>query len=997
MLARRALVATRVTADAVDRSASTSYRRDAATVAAVLAAVIGIVFAPFLVGGGTLMMASHDVASIYPTGAVPGERPTIIARVQRTFDYSPGWQDEPDVGVEHRLWRGGSLPFWNPYQGLGAPLAAAMQPQPFFPLRVLEALHPGPTVHDWFVVARLFVAGFFAGAFVLLFAGRAAAVTASVACAFTGYFGSYYDMPHLSVETLLPALLWATELVVRRPNASRTALLAAIAGLDVLGGMPESTLLAYTVAGAYAAVRVCMLRRDGRVVGRIIALAGAGALGAALAAVVVLPFVEYLPQSYDTHQPANTGGAFVGLAVDACLPQCLVQHIAPLAFGPPWNNILTGFDGQTDNQGGFGLVVIWLGLLATFRSLGALAARRARALDGVVVFLACVTFLLIAKRFGFPPVQWIGALPGYRLVVFLKYAESPAGVCAAMLAGFGVDALRRALAEARRYPLVDVLVLALAAFAYAAGRNAVPPEAAHAGYFYGAIALTIGAFAVAIGARELARRGTVSARAAIVAVMSCVAIEATGSYMLPMLYVATTPQPPANPYADDAQSFIATIAPPLERDHMRVLGAYGIFFGNWAGSFGLRAVNSVDAMYPHHFLRFVADFSPPSAQVNDLSGNNVPDLGSDLGRRWLALSSIEYIVEPRHATPPLQPTSLLAHLWDQNADRVGAADLSRVNLGTMRTAGITKLTLFEHPPYDGITYRTRVDARAPIFAVDAAIAPSAYLEHDCAAPVAFRLEASDAAGVPIAVRRAYLDPKRRAADRGWTPLRIDLSRFAGREVVLRFGTAPGPAHDLCNAWAHWGDPRFVDASGRGVRVPPRSPFEVHARRDATILRYRDAMPRATIARDVRSVATDADAGALLRSPSFDVRHAIVVARDPGVVVPSVHASCAGGNDRLTFAADRPERVAIDATLACDGVVVLHDTWFPGWVARVDGADAPVLRADETLRAVAVPAGSHRVVFSYESRAVRAGELVSCIAAIAIVLLPFAGRVARLGR
>ena len=46
------------------------------------------------------------------------------------------------------------------------------------------------------------------------------------------------------------------------------------------------------------------------------------------------------------------------------------------------------------------------------------------------------------------------------------------------------------------------------------------------------------------------------------------------------------------------------------------------------------------------------------------------------------------------------------------------------------------------------------------------------------------------------------------------------------------------------------------------------------------------------------------------------------------------------------------------------MLALHDTWYPGWVAEIDGKRAPILRADVLFRGVEVPAGRHRVVFRY---------------------------------
>lgn len=61
----------------------------------------------------------------------------------------------------------------------------------------------------------------------------------------------------------------------------------------------------------------------------------------------------------------------------------------------------------------------------------------------------------------------------------------------------------------------------------------------------------------------------------------------------------------------------------------------------------------------------------------------------------------------------------------------------------------------------------------------------------------------------------------------------------------------------------------------------------------------------------------------------------------------------------------PGTVEIDVDAPRAGIVVLHDLYYPGWTARVDGRRVPVLRADILFRAAEVPAGRHNVEFRFE--------------------------------
>ena len=81
----------------------------------------------------------------------------------------------------------------------------------------------------------------------------------------------------------------------------------------------------------------------------------------------------------------------------------------------------------------------------------------------------------------------------------------------------------------------------------------------------------------------------------------------------------------------------------------------------------------------------------------------------------------------------------------------------------------------------------------------------------------------------------------------------------------------------------------------------------------------------------------------------------------------------------TVIVDEPERIIVETDAARPGLLVLTDTFYPGWRATVDGAPATLLRANYLFRAVHVPAGAHRVEFTYDPAPFRRGLLVSSLA------------------
>jgi hypothetical protein len=81
---------------------------------------------------------------------------------------------------------------------------------------------------------------------------------------------------------------------------------------------------------------------------------------------------------------------------------------------------------------------------------------------------------------------------------------------------------------------------------------------------------------------------------------------------------------------------------------------------------------------------------------------------------------------------------------------------------------------------------------------------------------------------------------------------------------------------------------------------------------------------------------------------------------------------------------------VEANTDAPAWLVLTDTWFPGWRARVDGDETPVLRAHHAFRAVALPPGRHDVELAFRPRGLVLGAIVSGLA-LAVVLALALGR------
>ncbi|MEO8590490.1 MAG: hypothetical protein ABI432_14030, partial [Flavobacteriales bacterium] len=84
---------------------------------------------------------------------------------------------------------------------------------------------------------------------------------------------------------------------------------------------------------------------------------------------------------------------------------------------------------------------------------------------------------------------------------------------------------------------------------------------------------------------------------------------------------------------------------------------------------------------------------------------------------------------------------------------------------------------------------------------------------------------------------------------------------------------------------------------------------------------------------------------------------------------------------------RTNQITYTVRSAQGGVVVFSEIWYGSdWKASIDGQPADHVRADYVLRAMAVPAGEHKVVFKIESKAYTTSRPIMLGGSILVLLL-----------
>ena len=291
------------------------------------------------------------------------------------------------------------LPWWNPYEGTGAPLAGEMQSAALFPPTLLTLISNGQMYEHMLLEILAGIATFLL--LRRLSVNRWAAAAAGVAFALNGTFAW---LSHATVNPIafLPLLLLGIEVAYTAALEGRRGgwwLIAVALALSLYAGFPEVAYIDGLLGVFWLAWRCASVPRDRL---RALLVKGfAGALGAALlSAPLAIAALDYV-----SHGNLGLHGSGT-LGSDQLPSQALPQLVLPYVYGPIFD-----FTGR-----GLQLAKIWGavgGYLNTSLILFGLIGLFGRRHRGLRIALLIWIVLAIARMYGEPPLlgHVLGVLP----------------------------------------------------------------------------------------------------------------------------------------------------------------------------------------------------------------------------------------------------------------------------------------------------------------------------------------------------------------------------------------------------------------------------------------------------------------------------------------------------------------------------------------------------------------------------------------------------------
>lgn len=137
-----------------------------------------------------------------------------------------------------------------------------------------------------------------------------------------------------------------------------------------------------------------------------------------------------------------------------------------------------------------------------------------------------------------------------------------------------------------------------------------------------------------------------------------------------------------------------------------------------------------------------------------------------------------------------------------------------------------------------------------------------------------------------------------------------------------------------------------------------------------IFENKKSLPRAFFVSDYRVVNTSQEFEKEFFSNSFYPKETVLLSEDP-----SIPALVSGEATIVSYVSNK---VVIKTNGMSKGMLVLTDTYYPGWKAEIDGKETHIYKADYVFRGVIVPAGKHTITFTFSPMSFKIGILLSTL-------------------
>jgi hypothetical protein len=162
-----------------------------------------------------------------------------------------------------------------------------------------------------------------------------------------------------------------------------------------------------------------------------------------------------------------------------------------------------------------------------------------------------------------------------------------------------------------------------------------------------------------------------------------------------------------------------------------------------------------------------------------------------------------------------------------------------------------------------------------------------------------------------------------------------------------------------------------------------------------LYKNRSPLPRAWLVKDYKVMDSIAILSKMM-SKEFRPDREVLLEEEPKWTNPPTPSFTQGGLNvgeplsghpqKVQIMSETNNRLALQVEVAEDSLLVLSDTYYPGWKAFMDGKKTKIYRANYTFRALPLSAGPHRAEFVYDPLGFKLGALFTILGIIGCAVI-----------
>ena len=156
-----------------------------------------------------------------------------------------------------------------------------------------------------------------------------------------------------------------------------------------------------------------------------------------------------------------------------------------------------------------------------------------------------------------------------------------------------------------------------------------------------------------------------------------------------------------------------------------------------------------------------------------------------------------------------------------------------------------------------------------------------------------------------------------------------------------------------------------------------------------LYKSRKSIQRAWFVKDFKLLDSKAILS-MVTQKEFRPRKEVLLEETPPSLTLPLEGGGKGGGE-VEVISESNNRLYLQVMAAENGLLVLSDTYYPGWKAFVDGKRTKIYRADYTFRAIPLNAGTHRLEFVYDPMSFKLGAGVTLLGILGCIGMGWVAR------